>query len=58
MGQGDFTKTGHFIVLAGLKEDGIVVRDPNSKERSNKIWTYDELEGQIQNLWVLRKSQV
>ncbi|ERI04452.1 C39 family peptidase [Atopobium sp. oral taxon 810] len=58
MGQGDFTKTGHFIVLAGLKDDGIVVCDPNSKERSNKIWTYDELEGQIQNLWVLRKSQV
>lgn len=47
MGQGDFTKTGHFIVLAGLREEDIVVRDLNSRGRSNKILTYYELEGQI-----------
>ncbi|WP_051353684.1 C39 family peptidase [Atopobium fossor] len=56
MGPGDFTKTGHFIVLAGLKDDKIIVCDPNSKERSNKTWTYDELQHQIQNLWVLCKA--
>lgn len=56
MGPGDFTKTGHFIVLTGLKDDKIVICDPNSKERSNKTWTYDEIQHQIQNLWVLRKA--
>ena len=52
MGAGDFTTTGHFIVLTGVEDGKIIVNDPNSKEKSEKRWEYERLESQIQNLWV------
>lgn len=52
VGPGDFTTTGHFIVLAGVDEDGnVTVRDPNSRINSEKTWKIEELMSQIQNLW-------
>lgn len=51
MRPGDFTKSGHYIVLAGIKDGKIKVNDPNSKERSDKLWDYEKIEGQIKNLW-------
>ena len=48
---GDFTTTGHFILLAGKEEGGIRVNDPNSPQNSDRLWIYDELEPQIRNLW-------
>lgn len=56
MGPGDFTTTGHYIVLRGVLEDGFQVNDPNSVENSEKLWTYDQIEGQIRNLWVMEKG--
>lgn len=52
MGPGDFTSSGHFIVLYGYNEDGFFVNDPNSKKRSNQVWDFDTLFGQVRNLWV------
>jgi len=52
VGPGDFTTTGHFIVLAGSDSDGnIIVRDPNSINNSNKKWSLDDIMPQIRNLW-------
>ena len=51
MSPGDFTTEGHFIVLYGRTADGYLVRDPNSIARSEKMWTYDRLSGQIAALW-------
>lgn len=51
MGPGDFTTTGHFIVITGYEEGLFTVHDPNSKVRSNKKWNYDNLKNQIKNLW-------
>lgn len=48
---GDFTDTGHFIVIAGYDENGFRVLDPNSYTRSGERWSYDTLHGQIGNLW-------
>ncbi len=48
---GDFTTTGHFIVLVGTQDGKIRVNDPNCRERSNTLWDYDTLEHQIKNLW-------
>lgn len=49
---GDFTKTGHFIVLSALTSDGeFVVKDPNSRIRSERTWSYAQLQSQISNLW-------
>lgn len=52
MKPGDFTQTGHFVVLTGVKDGKIKVNDPNSKSRSEKLWDYDDLEKQINDLWV------
>lgn len=55
MRPGDFTTTGHFIVLSGLDEDGRVrVCDPNSRINSEKSWDVEELVPQIKNLWAYR----
>lgn len=52
MGPGDFTTTGHFIVLAGITGEGkIIVNDPNSKINSEKEWNLEDLMPQIRNLW-------
>lgn len=54
MRPGDFTTTGHFIVLAGLDGDGsVTVRDPNSEERSHESWDLTRVLGQCANLWAL-----
>ena len=52
MSPGDFTTTGHFIVLVGIEDGKIRVNDPNSVKRSEKLWDYETLYPQISNLWV------
>ena len=54
MRAGDFTTTGHYIVLVGCEDGLIRVNDPNSYENSEKLWSYEQIEGQIRNLWVIR----
>ena len=51
MGPGDFTETGHFIVMTGIEDGKIKVNDPNSRQRSEKLWEYSDIENQIRNLW-------
>ena len=54
MGPGDFTTEGHFIVMTGVKNGRIVVNDPNSRERSEKLWEFSSIKDQIKNMWVFR----
>mgnify|MGYP003306623125 CR=1 FL=1 len=51
MGAGDFTTTGHYIILTGLQDGQFTVNDPNSIENSQKLWSYEQLEDQIRNIW-------
>lgn len=51
MRPGDFTLTGHFIVIYGYDGEGFLINDPNSRERSSRHWDYDTLHSQIKNLW-------
>ena len=55
MRKGDFTTTGHIILITGVKDGKFIVNDPNSKERSLKLWDYETLEPQIRNLWSFEK---
>ena len=49
---GDFTTTGHFIVLAGVAGNGeLIVHDPNSARRSEQTWDVDRVLQQCANLW-------
>lgn len=54
MGPGDFTTTGHFIVLTDYKDGKIKVNDPNSRQRSGQLWELSQITDQIRNLWVCR----
>ncbi len=51
VGPGDFTTTGHFLVLTGYENGQFRLNDPNSKANSEKLWSYDQIKGQIRNLW-------
>lgn len=53
MGKGDFTTTGHYIVLVGVEDGLLRVNDPNSYANSEKLWSYEQLESQFRNLWVI-----
>lgn len=55
MGKGDFTTTGHYIVLIGWDGEAFTVNDPNSRIRSGQLWTYEQLESQIRNIWEISK---
>lgn len=55
LGKGDFTTTGHYIVLTDWDGEAFSVNDPNSRIRSQQLWTYEQLEGQIRNIWAISK---
>lgn len=57
MRPGDFTTTGHFIVLAGAQGGKLQVLDPNSRQRSEQQWEYSRLEHQIKNLWAYSRKE-
>lgn len=55
MGPGDFTTSGHFIVLTGITDDGKVqVNDPNSVKNSQKTWELNRIMSQMRDLWVYK----
>ena len=43
--------------MVGTENGMIRVNDPNSRENSAKLWSYEEIESQIRNLWVIRKIE-
>lgn len=48
---GDFTTTGHFIVICGAENGQLKINDPNSRVNSERLWDYDRVASQINNLW-------
>ncbi len=56
MRPGDFTTTGHYILIRGYGSEGFYVNDPNRRCNSEKVWSYKVLKDQIRNLWVLQKE--
>jgi hypothetical protein len=51
MGEGDFTREGHFIVLTGYEDGKVTLNDPFNTENSNKTWVYADIEDQIKEMW-------
>lgn len=54
VGPGDFTTTGHFIIITGYEDGTVTVNDPNSNARSEQRWDLKSVMRQIRNLWVCR----
>lgn len=52
--KGDFTTTGHIILITGSQDGMFIVNDPNSRERSSTLWSYDRIKNQINNLWACK----
>lgn len=50
MRKGDFTLTGHFIVIYGHEDGKFLVNDPNCAARS-RGWSFAQISGQIKNIW-------
>ena len=50
---GDFTRVGHFVVIHSCDEEGFWLYDPNSIERSSRVWPYQVLINQIAQVWTL-----
>ena len=53
MGPGDFTTSGHFILLAGAQDGMAVINDPNSPTNSEKLWKVSDFRDQISMLWAI-----
>lgn len=52
VGPGEFTDEGHFIVLAGITDDGqIIVHDPNSSDNTETLWDIDVFLSETKDLW-------
>lgn len=56
VGPGDFTTSGHYIVMVGIEDGKLRINDPNSRSNSEKQWEYSQIEDQIRNLWVIRRG--
>lgn len=54
MGPGDFTTSGHFMVLAGVEDGLLRINDSNSIANSEKLWKFEDIEDQFRNLWVIK----
>ena len=57
MGPGDFTTSGHFIVIAGTQDGFFRINDPNSRQNSEKLWSYSQIKDQIRNLWSIGSGE-
>lgn len=52
MKPGDFTYTGHFIVLTGMDKSGrVLLNDPNSRTRSERSWEMNRILEQLKSAW-------
>lgn len=51
VGPGDFTTSGHYLVMTGWQDGMIRLNDPNSHANSETPWAYEDIQGQIRNLW-------
>lgn len=52
VGEGDFTESGHYLVVCGLDESGdLVVNDPFSAVRSEQSWDVDTVVSQAKAFW-------
>ena len=57
VGPGDFTDSGHFLVITGYDSTGFTINDCNSRENSARTWSFDTLSGQIKNLWAISPGE-
>ncbi len=55
VGPGDFTFGGHYMVVDGYTDEGFMILDPNSYEKTDIPWPFEVLGPQIKELWTYDK---
>lgn len=56
MRPGDFTTSGHYILLYDYDDTGFYIKDPNRVSNTSRTWDYDTLSPQIKNLWAISST--
>ena len=52
VGIGKFSAVGHFMILAGMDENGdFILNDPNNLENCSRTWPWEDLSSEIQAAW-------
>ena len=51
VGRGEFTTSGHYILIYGYDSEGLIINDPNCIARSSKRWIFSDIRWQIKNIW-------
>ena len=57
VGRGEFTTSGHYILVYGYDREGLIINDPNCVARSNQKWIFSEIRWQIKNIWAYTLSR-
>ena len=58
VGIGKFSAVGHFMVLAGIAEDGtFILNDPNNLENCSRTWPWSELSTEVVSAWSYSLAQ-
>lgn len=53
---GYWTNNGHFIVLAGIKDNMIMVNDPASRDKSNSLHTFNQVFTPSKQMWIIEEK--
>lgn len=56
MHAGHFTSAGHFIVVYGYSDEGFMVNDPGSLDRSCFYWPYSIIGSEVDNIYALGRA--
>ena len=57
VGRGEFTTSGHYILIYGYDSEGLLINDPNCVARSNRKWVFSDIRWQIKNIWAYMPTQ-
>ncbi len=58
VGVGKFSAVGHFMVLAGIMDDGtFILNDPNNLENCSKTWAWSDLAPEVMAAWSYQLSE-
>lgn len=52
---GNFTSSGHFVLIYGYDENGFKINDPKCVYRSGLSWTYDQIKNDFKAMWTIGK---
>lgn len=50
---GVFTEIGHYLVITDYVDGKFKINDPNSRENSEKLWSFEAFDGAVYMMWAI-----